>query len=74
MWTIFKVFIECVIVLLLFMVWFFGQEACGISAPQPRIEPTSPALEGEVLTTRQPGKSHPFYKMGENQVCPSWGC
>ena len=40
-----------------FMFWFFGQEACGILAPRPRIEPTPPALEGEVLTTGPPGKS-----------------
>ena len=31
--------------------------ACGILVPQPGIEPESPALEGEVLTTRPPGKS-----------------
>ena len=31
MWTIFEVFIEFVIVLLLF--WFFGHEVCGILAP-----------------------------------------
>ena len=36
---------------------FFGQEACGILAPQPEIEPAPPALEGEVLTTGPPGKS-----------------
>ena len=30
---------------------FFGHEACGILAPQPGIEPTPLALEGEVLTT-----------------------
>ena len=33
------------------MFWFFGQEACGILVPQPGIEPTPPALEGEVLIT-----------------------
>ena len=38
-------------------VLFFGQEACGISAPQPGIEPTPRTLKGEVLSTRQPGKS-----------------
>ena len=67
---IFKVFIEFVTVLLLyfvtilllqywvfFMFWFFGHEACGILATQPGIEPTPPALEGEVLTTGLPGKS-----------------
>ena len=39
------------------MFWIFGCEACGILAPQPGIEPTLPALEGEVLTTGPPGKS-----------------
>ena len=36
---------------------FFGCEACGISAPQPGIEPSPPALEGGVVTTGPPGKS-----------------
>ena len=58
MWTIFKVFIEFVkILLLFFMFWFFGPEACGILARRPGIEPASPALEDEVLTTGPPGKS-----------------
>ena len=57
MWTIFKVFIEFVTILLLFYVLFFGHEACGILAPQPGIKPTAPALEGDVLTTGLPGKS-----------------
>ena len=39
------------------MFWFFGPQACGILAPRPGIEPAPPALEGEVLTTGQPGKS-----------------
>ena len=30
---------------------FFGHEACGILAPQPRMEATPCALEGKVLTT-----------------------
>ena len=61
MWNMFKVFI--VTILLLFYV-FFGHEACGIIAPQPRIdaprpgiESAPPALNGEVLTTEPPGKS-----------------
>ena len=37
------------------MSWFFGREACGIIAPRPGIEPILSALEGEVLTTEQPG-------------------
>ena len=39
------------------MFCFFGHEACGILAPQPGIEPVPPALEGEILTARPPGKS-----------------
>ena len=58
MWTIFKVFIKFVTILLLFYVfWFFGPEACGILAPRPGIEPATPVLEGEVLTTGPPEKS-----------------
>ena len=49
MWTIFKVFIEFVTILLLCHV--FGGEACGNLAPQPGIEPAPLALEGKVLTT-----------------------
>ena len=33
------------------MLSFFGHKACGVWAPQPGIEPTPLALEGEVLTT-----------------------
>ena len=42
-----------------FMFWgfFFGLQACGISASWPGIEPAPPALESEVLTTGTPGKS-----------------
>ena len=59
MWTVFKVFTEFVTTktLLLFYVLVFGHEACGILAPQPGTEPTTPALEGKVLTTGPPGKS-----------------
>ena len=32
-------------------------EACGILAPQPRIEPASPVLQGRFLTTGPPRKS-----------------
>ena len=39
------------------MFWFFGHKACGILAPQPGIESTSPALKGKVLPTEPPGKS-----------------
>ena len=40
------------------MVLVSWHEACEILAPQPGIEPTSPALEDEVLTTGLPGKSY----------------
>ena len=39
----------------------FGQKACGISAPQPGIKSTYPALEDEVLTFGPPGKSLFYY-------------
>ena len=61
MWTIFKICIKFATILLRFMFWFFGREACGILAPQPGIEPAPPALQGKVLTTGPSGKSHlPF--------------
>ena len=42
------------------MFWFFGQEACGILAPWPGIEPMTPALEGRFLITGLQGKSPDF--------------
>ena len=58
MWIVFKVFIEFVTVLLWFYVlFFFSCKSCGILAPQPGIEPTPPALEGEVLISGPPGRS-----------------
>ena len=53
-WTIFKVFICYNIAS---MLWFFGQEACGILALQPGIEPVPPELKGKVSTTGLPGMS-----------------
>ena len=41
------------------MFWFFGREIRGILAPQPGIKHVPPELEGKVLTTGLPGKSHP---------------
>ena len=61
MWTIFKVSIEFVTILLLFYVFIFGHKACGILTPQPGIEPISPALEGKVLTTGLLGKTRSIY-------------
>ena len=68
MWTILKVFTEFVMILLLFYILDFGCEACGILAPRPGIEPTPPALKGEVLATGPPDKSHEFSdKQGKEQ-------
>lgn len=59
--TIFKIFI--VFVAKLFQnqyclgFFFFGHAACGISAPQPGIEPTFPVLEGKDLTPELSEKS-----------------
>ena len=60
MWDFFKkIFIIFVtILLLLYVLVFFDQEACGILAPQP----TPPALEGEILTTEPPGTSQLLVK------------
>ena len=57
---LFNIFIEFVIVLLLFYVlgffFFFGPETCGIVALQLGTKLAPCVLEGEVLTTGQPGK------------------
>ena len=58
MWTVLKVFIEFVTIFFLFSVlFFFGQEACGIFVPQTGIRPTHPAFEAEALTSGLLGKS-----------------
>ena len=51
MWTILKVFIEFVTILLLFHVLFFGLEVHRILAPQAGIEPAPPASKGKVVTS-----------------------
>ena len=38
-----------------FVFWILGHGACETLAPRPRIEPTPPALEDEVLTTGPQG-------------------
>ena len=40
------------------MLWFFGLKVYRILAPWPGIKFTFFALEGKVLTTGPPGKSH----------------
>ena len=47
---------------------FFGPEACHTIASQPGTEPTPPALEGKVLTTRPAGK---FPQVHLIRSCPS---
>ena len=58
MWTIFKVFTECITILLLcfvclfVLVWFSDYKVCGVSAcggSKCGIVIIPPALEGEVL-------------------------
>ena len=50
MLTIFKVFIEFVTVLLLFLMFsFFDQESQGVSV-QSGVKPVTPALKGRFLT------------------------
>ena len=39
------------------MFQFFGHKACGMLAPQLRIESKPPVLESKVLTTGLPGRS-----------------
>ena len=59
MWTVFEVFIEFVMGLLLFLCFcFFDLEACGILALRPGIEPAHLVLKGRVSTTGPPRKSH----------------
>ena len=57
LFSFFKVLLSLLQYCSCFMFWFFGRQACGISAPRPGMEPAPPALEGEVLTTGPPGKS-----------------
>ena len=57
MWTILKYFLNLFQYCFWDFFFFFGHKACGISAPQPEIEPENPVLEGKVLTTGLPGKS-----------------
>ena len=52
-----KVFIEFVTILLLFVFWVFGHESWEILAPWPGTKPARTAFEGEVLTSGLPGKS-----------------
>ena len=57
MWTIFKVFIESVTILLLFYVLVFWLQGMWDLSSPTRDQTHTPALEGEVLTSGLPGKS-----------------
>ena len=72
MWTIFKVFIECVTILLLLVCFgFLHCKAYGILVPRPGIESTPPALQGELLTTGLPEKS--LWRLTSViSICPDW--
>ena len=56
-WTIFKV-LNLLQYCFCSIFCFFVHKACGILAPQPGIEPATPALKGEVSTTGPPRKSN----------------
>ena len=47
MWTIFKVSIEFIIILLCFIFWFFGRQAYEILAPQAGVEPMLTGPQGK---------------------------
>ena len=57
LWPIFKVFIEFVTILLLYLLSFFCCKSCRTLAPWPGSEPAPPALRGEVLNTEPLKKS-----------------
>ena len=69
MWTILKVFIEFVTT----FCFMLCHKACGIFVPWPGMEPIPPALKGEVLTIRLPGKSCPYLYLA-GSFKPAWGC
>ena len=71
MWTIFKVFIELVTIVSVFVLVFWPQGMWDALAPGPGMDPVPPALEGEVLTTGLPGKSQKkHFKEQSNFIHP----
>ena len=62
MWTILKVFIEFVTILLLFMFWFSSPEACGAKS-------ASPELESKALTIGQPRKPQLSENGTDKMIC-----
>ena len=70
MWTLFKVFIEFVaILLLLSMFWFSGQGVHGILVPRPRIHPAPCTLEGQALTLGRPRQVLAIFSIKGIFVC-----
>ena len=64
MWAIFKVFTKFVtILLLIFIFWYFGLEAYGISAQQPGIETTHPALEDSLNLWTTGVHNHYYFEL-----------
>ena len=66
MWTSFKVFIECVIVLLLFYVLVFCLGGMWVFSPQPGIEPTPPCIGRGSLNPWTTGSSSEPLKKKKN--------
>ena len=60
MWTVLKSLLNLLPYYFCFKFCLSDHKACGILAPQSRLELTSPALEGQVLTTGLQGTSHLF--------------
>ena len=78
MWTIFKVFIEFVLILLLvfYILGFFGPKACRIPSPWTGIEPAPLASEDKVLTIGPPDNSWQFQTRScslKILACSPWG-
>lgn len=67
MWAVFKVFIESVMVLLLFYALVCWPQSIQTLVPPPGMEPTLPVSEGEVLTPGPTGSPSLHFK-------PSWFC
>ena len=61
MWTIFKVFIEFVTILLLFYVLFFWPGGMWDLSSLTRDQTLTPCIERQSLTTGLPGKSLPYF-------------
>ena len=53
-----------------FMFWCSTQKACGILAVWQGLEPSSTALEGEVLTSGPPGTSHSYEFKQQTSMYP----